>query len=344
MLLRENRPTMNFLDAYRAHYGCREDVVIRRLEAVKNAPTHTLCLELASHRADFRHFDMAAGDAPFHAARNHQFVIHFGKQRQWHGRARAVYHRETGPVHEIQITLRTGAEQEAAGDPLPSRYTVKITPRLDMEVAPPEQWSCPEPTDADRRFARSRWGKHLRGAKTDAEKACALAKVLCHELWPRNGRPEMKYDSPFGMYRKMMAGKSRGFCVQFNMIFVHACRCFGLIARNMHIERPIRYGSDAWIFLAGMHCTSELFDRDRNRWVFMDIRFHCLGAYLGDEGPLSTGELHLLISQPHWRERLRFHVYDMDKNLERRLPMRDCPRPDLHFYSGWNTVFQIGYE
>jgi len=51
-----------------------------------------------------------------------------------------------------------------------------------------------------------------------------------------------------------------------------------------------------------------------------------------------------LISQPHWRDRLRFQIYDLETKTEKRLPMKDCPRPDIHFYSGWHTVFHVGYE
>lgn len=343
MLIREERPAMNFLDAYRAHYGLREETVIRRLEPLADQPL-ALRLELASHRPDFRHFDLAAGDRPFSASRSNAFIIRFGRRRSWKGRARAVYDRGAGPVHEIEITLKTGEEYQREGDPLPTRYTVKIRPSLEMESRPPESWSAPLPTEADRRFARARWGAALKGAASDYDRACALARTLCRELWPRNGTPTLEYDSPFGMYRAMMSGRSRGFCVQFNMIFVHACRCFGLVARNMHVERPVCYGPGDWVFFQGMHTTTELFDRDRNRWVFMDIRFYCLGAWLGEEGPLSTGELHLLISQPHWRERLRFQVYDLESDTEKRLPMGQCPRPDIHFYGGWNTVFHVGFE
>jgi hypothetical protein len=343
MNIRENRPTLNFLDSYRAHYGAQEDLLIRRLECLTDQP-HALRLELTSHRPDFRHFELAAKEAPFHASRSNTFIIRFGRETEWRGRARPVYDRSTGDVVEILIRRSACLESDKPADPLPARYTVAFNPPLEFEVRAPDDWSRPLPTASDRRFAKARWGCALKGVKGDYAQACALAKVLCRELWPHNGTPTMDYDSPFGMYRKMMAGTSKGFCVQFNMIFVHACRSLGLLARNLHVERPVAYARDAWILLSGMHCASELFDRDRNRWVFMDIRFYCLGAWLGNEGPLSLGELHLLISQPHWRKRLRFQVYDLEADQEKRVPMSRCPRPDIDFYSGWNTVFHVGYE
>ncbi len=343
MLIREDRPTLNFLDSYRAQYGVQEDVSIRRLELLMDPP-ETLRMELTSHRSDFRYFEFAPGPRPWYASRNNTLIIRLGGRENWQGQARAVYDRGKGETIAIEIAFSSAQRNAAAGDPLPSRYTVKMTPRLEMEVPSPEDWSRPLPTAADRRFAQERWGRLVKGVQGDYARACVLAKALCRELWPHNGTPEMPYDSPFGMYRKMMAGRSKGFCVQFNMIFVQACRCLGILARNLHIERPLSYGQEGWVFMAGMHCASEVFDRDSNRWIFMDIRFFCLGAWLGEEGPLSIGELHLFISQPHWRERLRFQIYDMEHNTESRLPMERCPRPDIDFYAGWNTVFHYGFE
>ncbi len=346
MLIRENRPTINFLDSYRTHYGGQEDVVIQCLEPLTDEEG-ALRLTLACHRPDFCHFQFSANDSPSYSPMDNSFLIRFGQQRTWKGTARPVYDGGAGSTtYEIAITLKTSQEYSAGGDPLPTRFDVQITPPLECESRTPESWGVPAPTKEERRFAKATWGKHLKGAKTDYAKAQALAKALCHELWPHNGAPlpELQYYSAFEMYRAMVSGKSKGFCVQFNMIFVHACKCFGVIARNMHIERPVRYDERCWVLLQGMHTTAEVFDRTLNRWIFTDIRFYCLGAYLGDEGPLSTGEFHLFISQPYWRDRLRFEVYDMTTRKVKRLPMQDCPRTDIHFYSGWNTVFHVGYE
>ena len=52
MLIRDNRPTINFIDAYRPHYGGHEDVVIRRLESLPGAGA-SIRLELACLRPDF---------------------------------------------------------------------------------------------------------------------------------------------------------------------------------------------------------------------------------------------------------------------------------------------------
>lgn len=345
MLIRENRPTINFLDSYRAHYGVQEDVVIQRLEPLENEST-AIRMTLACHRFDFRQFLFSVNDSPFYPSMDNTFVVRFDKQRTWKGKVRPLYENGEGPTtYEVIITLKTRDESNAAGEPFPTRFGVQIKPPLEFEARKPESWAVPIPTAEEREFAEATWGTHLKGATTDYEKAQALAKVLCHELWPRSGEPipEMQYYSAFDMYRAMMSGKSKGFCVQFNMIFIHACKCFGVIARNMHIERPVQYGNHAWVLLHGMHTTAEIFDRALNRWIFMDTRFYCLGAYLGEEGPLSTGEFHLFISQPHWRERLRFQIYDVNSKTEKRLPMSECPRPDIHFYSGWNTAFHVGY-
>ncbi|HRU05979.1 MAG TPA: transglutaminase domain-containing protein [Candidatus Brocadiia bacterium] len=346
MLVREGRPTINYLDSYRAHYGGREDVVIRRLEPVEDE-AGVLRIELACHRPDFRHFLLSYNGCPAFPSLNNLLMARFGPARAWKGAARPVY--EDGPgatTYEIAITYKTAEEYAAEGEPAPARYMVKITPPLEMEARTPESWVVLAPDAEDRRFAQETWGSWVAGAPSDYDKAKGLAKAICHDLWPRSGEPipEMRYYSPFQMYRAMMEGKSKGFCVQFNMIFVHACKCFGVVARNMHVERPVRYGAPASVLLNGMHCAAEAYDRAMDRWIFMDTRFYCLGAYLGEEGPLTLGEFHLFMSQPYWRERLRFQIYDMETKTEKRLPMSDCPRTNIDFYSGWNTVFHVGYE
>lgn len=346
MQIRDNLPTINFFDSYRAHYGGQEDVVIANLEHLANQG-NTLQLTLTSHRSDLCHFLCSTNDSPWSRLTNHTITIRMGKEKNWKAKIRPVYSEGEGPsVYDIEITVVTSEELAAQGSSGPTRFSVTITPPLELESRTPESWAIPIPTSEDREFAEKTWGAHLAGAESDYEKAKILAKLLCHELWPHSGWPidELAYYSPFDAYRAMVSGKSKGFCVQFNIAFVHACKCFGLIARTMHIERPVSYTSESSLLFSGMHTTTEIFDRTMNRWIFMDIRFYCLGAYLGEEGPLSIGEFHLFMSQPHWRDRLRFQAYNMETKTESRLPMSECPRPDLHFYSGWNTVFHVGRD
>jgi len=43
-------------------------------------------------------------------------------------------------------------------------------------------------------------------------------------------------------------------------------------------------------------------------WILMDLTYQMLGAFLGDEGPLTTAEFHIFINQPQRRQRLRLIV------------------------------------
>ncbi len=347
MLIRNHRPTINFLDAYRSHYGSsEEDVTIQEIVRFEGqAPA--IKLVLASGRSDFCYFLFSALDGPFYPSMNSEFDIpFFGAAREWHGQFRPVYKRGEGPTtYAVQVTLKTAEEYAAGGDLHPPLVTVQISPPLDFVARTPESWAVPVPTEAERQFARQTWGAQVAGARSDYDKAKALARILCEQLWPHSGMPipEMSNYGPFDMYRAMVSGRSKGFCVQFGMIFVHACKCFDVVARNLHVERPVTYDERLRIFLGGMHCASEIFDRVMNRWIFMDLRFYCLGAYLGEEGPLSLGEFHLFMCQPQWRDRLRFQVYDLASGTEKRLPMSECPRTNIDFYAGWHTVFHVGY-
>jgi len=347
MLIRDGRPTINFVDCYRAHYGGNEDVVVQRLETLP-ATGCTLRLALACRRPDFVAFRFSEQERPFYTSLDNAFLIRLGEDcKAWNGKAQAVY--EDGPgalTHKIAVTYKSREDYRAEGIDHGDLINVLITPPLEFAVRSPESWGGPLPTAEERRFAKETWGEKIKDGMTDYEKAMTLAKALCHELWPHSGTPipEMQWYTPFEMYRAMVSGKSKGFCTQFGMAFVHACKCFDVTARYMHIERPVEYGQQTWLMMQGMHCTSEIFDRKMNRWIFMDLRFYCLGAYLGEEGPLNLAELHLFMCQPHWRERLRFHVYDMESGEEKRLRMEECPRPDIHFYGGWHTVCHVGHN
>lgn len=347
MLVRDNRPTINFMECYRSHYGAQEDVVIRALESLPGDDP-LVRLELACHRPDFSGFRFSEQGRPFFMSLDNTFRIKLGENtKTWQAKVQPVY--ESGPgaqTYEIALTYKSKEDYRAEGIEHGAMVNVQIMPPLDFEVRTPESWIGPLPTAEEKRFAEETWGQLVAGAESDYDKAKVLAKALCHELWPHTGTPiaEMAWYSPFEMYRAMVSGKSKGFCTQFGMAFVHACKCFGVPARYMHIERPVEYGKDLWLMMQGMHCTSEIFDRTLNRWIFMDLRFYCLGAYLGEEGPLNLAELHLFMCQPHWRERLRFHIYDMESGEEKRLPMSACPRPDIHFYGGWHTVCHAGHN
>jgi hypothetical protein len=347
MLIRDNRPTINFMDCYRPHYGGLEDVVIEKLDSPAG-PEPYVRLQLGCRRPDFCSFRFSENAKSFYHALDNTFHIRPGTSKKWEGKAQPVYQSGPGPVtYAIAVTFKTRADYRAEGIDHGDLINVAITPPLEFGVREPESWLTPRPTEEERRFAEATWGRHVAGVSDDYGKARALAKALCHELWPHSGKapiPEMQWYSPFEMYRAMMEGRSDGFCTQFGMIFSHACKCFGVISRNLHIERPVAYGADRWLMIQGMHCFSEIFDRALNRWIFMDLRFYCLGAYLGEEGPLNLAEFHLFMCQPHYRNRLRFHVYDMATGTEKRVPMDECPRPDIHFYGQWHSVFHVGYN
>src|SRR3989338_3010600 len=138
MLIRENRPTINYLDSYRAHYGAQEDVVIHRLEPLADQEG-ALRLTLACHRPDFCHFLFSSNDSPFYPSMNNEFIIRFGTQRTWKGKARPVYDGGAGSTtYEIAITFKTSQEYSAGGDQLPARFDVQITPPLECASRTPE--------------------------------------------------------------------------------------------------------------------------------------------------------------------------------------------------------------
>ena len=86
---------------------------------------------------------------------------------------------------------------------------------------------------------------------------------------------------------RMVSGKDKGWCTNFATIFVHACNCLGIPARLVGMGQIHSLSDKCKIQRGGSHSTSEIFDDASNQWVWMDISFYALGAYLGEEGPLN---------------------------------------------------------
>ena len=89
MLIRDQRPTINFMDSYRAHYGGNEDVVIRDLASLPGGGP-AVRLELACLRADFSVFRIAEPGEAAREAVDATLRIDLTRANRWEGTVRPV--------------------------------------------------------------------------------------------------------------------------------------------------------------------------------------------------------------------------------------------------------------
>lgn len=115
----------------------------------------------------------------------------------------------------------------------------------------------------------------VRGAKGDFEKARALMRWTRQQWNP--GRPD-PYPPINAMIilREIRAGRTGGFCAQYNYVFVQAVQSFGIRARYVTLPR---------------HEVTEVWVREMGKWVCFDPLYE---AFCTDqEGtPLSVYEIY----------------------------------------------------
>ncbi|MCD6221866.1 transglutaminase domain-containing protein [bacterium] len=223
----------------------------------------------------------------------------------------------------------------------PNIIIVESSPPLNFLSSSVEDWISYIPTEEEKKYALRKWGNLIRGINSEYQKAKVLAKSLMDDLWPHDGMPsdEMTKLSPFEQYERMVTGKDKGFCSQFASIFVCACNCLGISARRIHTEQIHSTSNKCRIQLGEMHGTTEIFDNGLNQWIWMDLRYYALGAYLGKEGPLNMVEFHLFLNQQERRKRLKLLIYDLETKSEKMLPLNKCPKRNFSCYEGWDKEF-----
>lgn len=263
-----------------------------------------------------------------------------------HCRLRALYE---NPAVERYYALRLHCMTRkafAASGGQRNRDIIKLTcePRIDFGERNPRNWKTFKATETDIAFARKRWGHLLEGVSSDYERAKILSKALVRDLQGKGGLPSaLIYGlKGFEKYEAIMAGKSKFACAQFSEIFSKACNCFGIINRWGFLNDGIS-SETALVEIGSSHLVTEIFDRQRNQWIFIDGHQQALGAFLGEVGPLTAHEFMLFINQPYRRPSLRVLVYEAETDQEKLLPVDQCTREFLS-YRGWSKGFHTTYR
>ena len=336
---------VNFSQGYWDVYYRPDEVMVKSFEELPGdelGAKVTLC----SIRKEFSHFLYSVDEGDFQESRDGAITVHFTDNallQESTVAVKAVF-QDASKVQEITLRFfyRPSFYEASRKKDYPHTIIVTSDPILSFcpEAVPPEDWIFCKPTSEEKAYASERWGGLIEGAATDHEKAKVLAKSLIPDLRPHAGGPsdEMKNLSPFEQYERMISGKDRGFCTHFTNIFVCACNALGIPTRRIHIEEMHSFSDTCTIQLESMHATTEIFDRRLNQWIWMDLISNTLGAYLGEEGPLTLAEFHLFINQDARKKRLKLLLYDIETNSEKLFPLDECPQA-FAYYTGCGTEF-----
>lgn len=338
-----------FKDNYWRIYHGRDEVMLESLEELPG-DTAGVRLALQSSIEGLSHFLYSIDDASFEKSATGCIEVHFKKGGMTDQHTTVVVKAVAGDGAETKsYTLKLGyysAEFYKASGLMsyPDIVIMGSDPILNFHIGEVEDWGFPESTPEEVEFAAKKWGALIKDAQTGYEKAKLLIKSLMDDLWPHNGNPsdEQEASRPFMQYERMVSGEDKGWCTNFATIFVHACNCLGIPARLVGMGQIHSLTDKCKIQRGGCHSTSEIFDDASNQWVWMDISFYALGAYLGEEGPLNMAEFHFFLNQPARRKRLKLHIYNLDDKSDKILPLDECPKKTFDCWEGWDREFHYG--
>ena len=77
------------------------------------------------------------------------------------------------------------------------------------------------------------------------------------------------------------------------------------------------------ILMATGHTTNEVFDQVAGSWIWMDLTYNVIGAWLGEQGPLNMLEFHRFVNQPRDFANLEIELFDPVSKSVSRLKLTD---------------------
>lgn len=334
-------------DTFGAAYPAESDLWIERFTG-RVRPELEASLGLSPGRPGLQHLRVACDGQPPGSAEHGIIRARFARNDQPQSRAFEVMPVfETGAGAAFQITIALYPSGFYAANGLlgqPDAFLLTTRPLLPRRPVQPFASEALPLTASERAFARDRWGSLLAGVAQDYERAQILSRSLAGDLQAHSGIPsdEMMRAPPFRQYEMMLAGQGQGYCENWAVIFVHACRALNIQARTIWLAEQVCETPGLIVQMGSCHLTTEIFDAGLNQWIWIDNRFSALGAYLGEEGPLSLAEFCLFLNQPQRRARLRLAVHRPDEPVARRLPLDQCPKQDFDCFEGWQRSLRYG--
>jgi hypothetical protein len=278
--------TVRVRDYYDIYYAS-EDIAIK---SIKELPGDVLGVKIVlfSPAGTVSHFLYSTGDGNFHKLKNNAITASFVDNDQIQEntcKLNPVFRDNRKPeTYTINIRCATSkfyASQKMTGHP--HIIMLQNEPVLNVGTGSVDNWIINKPTAEEKRFVCHKWGKMIKGGKSNYDKAKMLAKTLMHDLWPHSGFPsDAMAVSPFKQYERMVSGKDKGYCSNFAAIFVCACNALGIPARNIRLSE-IYYNRlnsakckrlNMQIQGGSCHGTTEIFDEVLTRILQMRMEKH----------------------------------------------------------------------
>ncbi len=319
-------------------YPQREDVAIESLE---RTPTSVgVSLKFRSDLEDFGYFLYSINGTATQKSESGAVTITFEDNHKPESQKAALH------IHALSATEKTSKDYEMiigyfpkelyekSGQTAPG-YVIVQKSDIPFVSSRVEDWIVDRPDEKDKEFAQKTWGLVVQDLASPREKAQALARSLLESLNPHRGIPsdQMK-TTPFEQYRRAVAGLDHVWCGNLAEIFVRAANALGVPARMIEMHRIWSLGKNFELRTAEGHATTEIFDDQLNRWVWIDLTFSLLGMELEGYGPIQMAELHRSLNDQEKIKMLYGIEYDTASKTEKRVnvPASDKKSSLLNFF------------
>jgi len=304
-------------------YPQREDVAIESLERL--ALGVGINLQLRSDMKDFRYYLYSINGTQNQKSESGVLAITFEDSHKPESqkaalRIHAVSAAEkTSKDYELIIGYFPKELYEKSGQTAPG-YVIVQKSDIPFVSSRVEDWIVDRPDEKDREFAEKTWGSVVQNFASPREKAQALARSLLESLNPHRGIPsDLMKTTPFEQYRRAVAGLDHVWCGNLAEIFVRAANALDIPARMIEMHRIWSQGKDFELRTAEGHATTEIFDEQLNRWIWIDLTFSLLGMELEGYGPIHMAELHRSLNDPEKINKLYGIEYDSTMKAEKRI-------------------------
>jgi len=322
-------------------YPSRTDICLVTYTQTSGRPGFALTLRNAlEHFSHYRYTirrDSLAAERP-RESRTGSIAVTFDRQNPRAQRMvvviEAVASGRAGKPHFIELAYHPRELYVAARQKAPSWIVVEASD-LSLCGSSVEDWIV-EPSSAESRdYARRRWGGLIEPLRGDRQKAEAIARALVRALRPHAGIPSsaMRDAPPFEQLARAESGRDRVWCANYADIFSAACNALGIPVRKVDMQYVWSSRDKTNFEIAEGHRTTERFDRELDRWVWMDLTFDIWEAELDGE-PLNMAELVQALNDERRRDRLRLVEYDPLRDAVRIVPVKGsrCGKDLMKFF------------
>jgi hypothetical protein len=207
-----------------------------------------------------------------------------------------------------------------------------------------EDWVLDRASTDDIAFARATWGAVVDAQPSTRTKVEALADAILDAIDARRGVPseELSAQAPFEQYRRAARGDGLLWCDNHAKIIVRAASSFGIPARIIRLPGRTRPGTGVPVVTADGHATTEYFDAESNRWIWIDLTMQVIGARGANGVPLHVAALHRAMTDPDAGE-IVLDLYDPASGTVNAVSV-DPLEPGLGLQRFFNSDQQYVYE